>query len=297
MIAEDRILFPSNPEGRPREKKFLADLGSSVTGFSTWLDSDLVGYTTQGTREFSDMFGGKLFDFPKPTSLIRVLVKQAVSENEVVLDFFSGSGTTAQATLEQNFEDGNQRRFILVQIPEKANAEAIESGFENLCQIGEERIRRAGQKIKSEIEEENKQLKLGEEPKPIPDIGFRVLKLDSSNFDEVSGGALFDNVVKPGRTNDDIIFEMMLKWGLDLSLPIEKTEIAGYPVTSIAADELICCMDEGLTVPVLEAIAVREPKRVFFLDSVLTDTLKLNAAQIFKRVGDKLGYAIELRTV
>lgn len=243
------------------------------------------------------MFGGKLFDFPKPTSLIRVLVKQAVSENEVVLDFFSGSGTTAQATLEQNFEDGNQRRFILVQIPEKANAEAIESGFENLCQIGEERIRRAGQKIKSEIEEENKQLKLGEEPKPIPDIGFRVLKLDSSNFDEVSGGALFDNVVKPGRTNDDIIFEMMLKWGLDLSLPIEKTEIAGYPVTSIAADELICCMDEGLTVPVLEAIAVREPKRVFFLDSVLTDTLKLNAAQIFKRVGDKLGYAIELRTV
>ena len=297
MIAEDRILFPSNPEGRPREKKFLADLGSSVTGFSTWLDSDLVGYTTQGTREFSDMFGGKLFDFPKPTSLIRVLVKQAVSENEVVLDFFSGSGTSAQATLEQNFEDGNQRRFILVQIPEKANAEAIESGFENLCQIGEERIRRAGQKIKSEIEEENKQLKLGEEPKPIPDIGFRVLKLDSSNFDEVSGGALFDNVVKPGRTNDDIIFEMMLKWGLDLSLPIEKTEIAGYPVTSIAADELICCMDEGLTVPVLEAIAVREPKRVFFLDSVLTDTLKLNAAQIFKRVGDKLGYAIELRTV
>ena len=297
MNAEDRILFPSNPEGRPREKKFLADLGSSVTGFSTWLDSDLVGYTTQGTREFSDMFGGKLFDFPKPTSLIRVLVKQAVSENEVVLDFFSGSGTTAQATLEQNFEDGNQRRFILVQIPEKANAEAIESGFENLCQIGEERIRRAGQKIKSEIEEENKQLKLGEEPKPIPDIVFRVLKLDSSNFDEVSGGALFDNVVKPGRTNDDIIFEMMLKWGLDLSLPIEKTEIAGYPVTSIAADELICCMDEGLTVPVLEAIAVREPKRVFFLDSVLTDTLKLNAAQIFKRVGDKLGYAIELRTV
>lgn len=168
--------------------------------------------------------------------------------------------------------------------------------FNTLCQIGEERIRRAGQKIKVEIEEENRQLKLGEDPKAIPDIGFRVLKLDSSNFDQVEDGALVDNLVKPDRTNDDIIFEMMLKWGLELSLPMEKTEVAGYPITSIAADELICCMDEGLTIEVLEAIAALEPKRVFFLDSVLTDTIKLNAAQIFRRVGDKLGYEIELRT-
>lgn len=107
---------------------------------------------------------------------------------------------------------------------------------------------------------------------------------------------MIDDLIKPGRTHDDIIFEMMLKWGLELSLPMEKTEVAGYPITSIAADELICCMDEGLTVEVLEAIAALEPKRVFFLDSVLTDTIKLNAAQIFKRVGDKLGYEIELRT-
>ena len=105
-------------------------------------------------------------------------------------------------------------------------------------------------------------MKLGEEPKSIPDIGFRVLKLDSSNFDHVEGGALVDNLIKPGRTNDDIIFEMMLKWGLELSLPMEKTEAADYPITSIAADELICCMDEGLTVEVLEAIATLKPKRV-----------------------------------
>lgn len=174
---------------------------------------------------------------------------------------------------------------------------AYNAGYKDICKLGEERIRQAGQKIKAQIEEENRQLKLGEEPKPVPDIGFRVLKLDSSNFDEVSDGALYDNIVKPDRSKDDIIFEMMLKWGLDLSLPLEDVEIEGYPVTSIAADELICCMDDGLTVPVLEAIAAREPKRVFFLDSVLTDSIKLNAAQIFKRVGDKLGYEIELRTV
>lgn len=186
----------------------------------------------------------------------------------------------------------------MIQMPEKtdSNSTAYRNDLKTICEIGEERIRRAGQKIKTEIEEENKQLKLGEESKPIPDIGFRVLKLDSSNFDRVEGGVLVDNLIKLDRNHDDIIFEMMLKWGLELSLPMEKTEVAGYPITSIAADELICCMDEGLTVEVLEAIAALEPKRVFFLDSVLTDTIKLNAAQIFKRVGDKLGYEIELRT-
>lgn len=186
----------------------------------------------------------------------------------------------------------------MIQLPEQPTKGTLAhtDGCKTITELAEKRIRRAGQKIKAEIEEKNKQLKLGEEPKPIPDIGFRVLKLDSSNFEEIPDGALYNNIVKPDRTHDDIIFEMMLKWGLELSLPMEKTEVAGYPITSIAADELICCMDEGLTVEVLEAIAAVEPKRVFFLDSVLTDTIKLNAAQIFKRVGDKLGYEIELRT-
>ena len=185
-----------------------------------------------------------------------------------------------------------------VQLPENCagNKKAEELGFDSLCKIAEERIRRIGKRIATEVDASNAQLTLTGELKPLPDIGFRVLKLDSSNFDQVEGGALVDNLIKPGRTHDDIIFEMMLKWGLELSLPIEKTEVAGYPVTSIAADELICCMNDGLTVEVLEAIAALEPKRVFFLDSVLTDTIKLNAAQIFKRVGDKLGYEIELRT-
>ena len=200
--------------------------------------------------------------------------------------------------MEANRKNGGRRKYILVQLPEVLDdsSPAKTLNYQDLCEIAEERIRRAGQKIKAEIEEENKQLKLDGEPRAIPDIGFRVLKLDSSNFEQVADGALIDDLIKPGRSNDDIIFEMMLKWGLELSLPMQKTEVFGYPVTSIAADELICCMDEGLTVEVLEAIAALEPKRVFFLDSILTDTLKLNAAQIFRRVGDKLGCEIELRT-
>lgn len=219
------------------------------------------------------------------------LLQLGTNKDSLVLDFFSGSATTADAIIQLNASDEGERRFILIQLPENN-----EKTSEPLTDTGEKRIQLVGNKVKAEIEEENNQLKLGEEPKPVPDIGFRVLKLDSSNFERVADGALIDNLIKPGRTHDDIIFEMMLKWGLELSLPMEKTEVAGYPITSIAADELICCMDEGPTVEILEAIAALEPKRVFFLDSILTDTIKLNAAQIFKRVGDKLGYEIELRT-
>lgn len=219
-------------------------------------------------------------------------------QSALFLDFFSGSASSMDALMQMNLNDGGTRKCICVQLPENCagNKKAEELGFDSLCKIAEERIRRIGKRIATEVDASNAQLTLTGELKPLPDIGFRVLKLDSSNFDQVEGGALVDNLIKPGRTHDDIIFEMMLKWGLELSLPIEKTEVAGYPVTSIAADELICCMNDGLTVEVLEAIAALEPKRVFFLDSVLTDTIKLNAAQIFKRVGDKLGYEIELRT-
>ena len=231
------------------------------------------------------------FDNPKQLEFIKRILSVG-DKDSLVIDFFAGSSTTAHAVMDLNASDGGSRTFIMVQIPEPCapQSTAAKLGFQTICEIGEERICRAGQKIQSEI------LALGEDPKHVPDIGFRILKLDSSNFDEVPDGALVDNLIKPGRTNNDIIFEMMLKWGLELSLPMEKTEIANYPITSIAADELICCMDEGLTVEVLEAIATLEPKRVFFLDSVLTDTIKLNAVQIFKRASDKFGYEIELRT-
>lgn len=289
-IEAGHIWFGADGNGVPRKKTYLKDM-SGKNGW-TWLPHSEVGHTQEATKEIKALFDGELpFDYPKPTRLMKRLLQLGTNKDSLVLDFFSGSATTADAIIQLNASDEGERRFILIQLPENN-----EKTSEPLTDTGEKRIQLVGNKVKAEIEEENNQLKLGEEPKPVPDIGFRVLKLDSSNFERVADGALIDNLIKPGRTHDDIIFEMMLKWGLELSLPMEKTEVAGYPITSIAADELICCMDEGPTVEILEAIAALEPKRVFFLDSILTDTIKLNAAQIFKRVGDKLGYEIELRT-
>lgn len=201
--------------------------------------------------------------------------------------------------MQRNLEDGEGRRFILVQLPEilDASSEANKAGFDTICQIGEERIRRAGSKIKNELEESNRQLKLGEEPKQLPDIGFRVFTLDESGIERPEPGQLVLDVVKPDRTELDIVFEMMLKWGLELTLPVEKSDAAGYPIWSVACDELVCCMSRGLTIGALEAIANMEPRRVLILDSILDDTLKLNAVQIFKHTGERMGCEIELRTV
>ncbi|MBM9546188.1 site-specific DNA-methyltransferase [Leptospira sp. 201903074] len=161
MIEEKRILFPKSPDGRPREKKFLNDLKSELTGFSSWLNSEKVGLTTTGTREVSDLFEVKAFDFPKPTSLIKEFIYQAVTDpNDIILDFFSGSATTAHAVLALNAEDGGNRKFICVQLPEptrtkKADgtweeSEASKAGFSTIAEIGKERIRRVIAKLKEE---------------------------------------------------------------------------------------------------------------------------------------------------
>ena len=199
----------------------------------------------------------------------------------------------------QNAKDGGNRRFIMVQLPEPTpeKSEARRSGFANLCEIGKERIRRAGAKVAAEVEESNRQLKIGEEPKPVPDIGFRVLKLDESGIARPEPGQLILDRVKEGRSDEDIIFEMMLKWGLELTYPIEKIEVSGYPCYSVAGDALVCCMQDGLTVEIIQAIADMAPDRVFMLDSILTDTLKLNAVQIFKRAEERTQQKIDLRTV
>lgn len=282
-----------------RGKSFAIEPITRTKAISTLTLLDNEYSNDNSKKNIAALFGASVFDYSKPVALLKKLLECTTKDDDMVLDFFSGSGTLAHAVFECNEEDGNNRKFIMAQLPEMTPAGSVgrREGYGTICQIGEERIRRAGKKIKAEIEEENKQLKIGEEPKPIPDIGFRVLKLDSSNFDKVEGGMLVESIVKADRTHEDIIFEMMVKWGLDLSLPMEEAEVLGYPITSIAADELICCMDEGLTIEILEAIAALEPKRVFFLDSILTDTVKLNAAQIFKRASERSGVEIELRTV
>lgn len=251
-----------------------------------------------GSHELGEL--GIPFSYAKPTTLIKYLMEIAqINDGDIVLDFFSGSGTTGDAVLRYCEETHKTPRYILIQIPEPCDEKTKEykEGYLNICEIGKKRLRRAGDKIKAEIEKENTQPKLGEEPRSLPDIGFRVFALDDSGIERPEPGQLVLDVVKPDRTELDIVFEMMLKWGLELTLPVEKSDAAGYPIWSVACDELVCCMSRGLTIEALEAIADMEPRRVLILDSILDDTLKLNAVQIFKHAGERMGCEIELRTV
>ncbi len=300
-LQDNRIWFGSNGDGVPRIKRFLCELDANGMAPTSILFYKDVGHSQEGAKEVIDLFDGKgYFDGPKPVRLLQRCITLAnLDEGNIVLDFFSGSGSTAHALFAQELGKDMQYRFILVQLPEATDPkrEAAKNGYQNICDIGEDRIRRAGDKIKAEVEESNVQPKLGEEPKRLPDIGFRVFALDESGIKRPEPSQLMLDVVKPDRTELDIVFEMMLKWGLELTLPVEKSDAAGYPIWSVACDELACCMSRGLTIEALEAIADMEPRRVLILDSVLDDTLKLNAVQIFKHAGERMGCEIELRTV
>ncbi len=300
-LQDNRIWFGPDGDGVPRIKRFLSELkfdGMAPTSIMFYKE---VGHSQEGAKELVSLFDGKgYFDGPKPTKLLQRLMTLAnLSDDDIVLDFFSGSASIAHALFAQEIERDAAYNFVLVQLPEinDPSRDAAKNGYSTLCDIGEERIRRAGDKIKAEIEEANKQPTLNEEPRKLPDIGFRVFKLDESGIEKPQPGQLVLDVVKPGRTDEDIVFEMMLKWGLELTCPIVKDEADGYGYYSVADGSLICCMKEGLTVQTLQSIADLEPDRVLILDSVLDDTLKLNALQIFKHAEERKGSEIDLRTV
>lgn len=317
LIADGRIAFGTTGMSAPKRKLFLNERiakGDTKTPSSILLDA---GTTKNGTEEIMNLLGDKVFDFPKPSSLIERLLRYGMLRGDgIFLDFFSGSASSSHAVMHMNAMDGGKRSFIAVQLDEdlerskdgasidaKKTADRAIKFLKSigkpaiLTEIGKERIRRAGQLIATEVEEANRHPKLGEQPKSVPDIGFRVFKLDESGIQRPEDGQLLIDRIKPGRSDLDIIFEMMLKWGLELTYPVEEDEIEGYPVYSVAYDELICCMQPGLTTDVLEAIAARNPRRVFLLDSVIDDTIKLNALQIFKRVEERTQQKIDLRTV
>lgn len=287
------IWFAADEKTQPSSIKYLDDV-------SDMLLRSILSFKSDGGVELEGLFEGKsYFSYPKPTSLLKVLLSAMKIKDGIFVDFFSGSAASADALMRLNAQDGGERRMISVQLPETCaeGTVAKNNGYDNLCQLGEERIRRVGDNIKTELNESNRQLRLGEEPRSLPDIGFRVFALDESGIERPEPGQLVLDVVKPDRSELDIVFEMMLKWGLELTLPVEKSDAAGYPVWSVACDELVCCMSKGLTIEALEAIADMEPRRVLILDSVLDDTLKLNAVQIFKHAGERMGCEIELRTV
>lgn len=238
------------------------------------------------------------FDNPKQLAFLERIV--GISDSDaIVMDFFSGSATTAHAVMKLNAEYSADRKFIMVQLPEQCEEKsaAKRAGFETICEIGKERIRRAGAKIAAEMAQTGSQLELGADAPRKLDIGFRVFKLDESGISRPQEGDLIADVRKPGRSDEDIIFEMMLKWGLELTLPVKKVEAAGYPCWSVAEGELVCCLASGLTMQAIDAIADMAPRRVLLLDGILDDTLKLNAVQAFKRVEEKTGREVELRTV
>ncbi len=292
-VVQGAIWFAADENTQPSSIKYLSDV-------SDMLLRSILSLKSDGGIEVERLFEGKsFFSYPKPTSILEVLMNSSKATDGIYMDFFSGSAASAEAIMKLNATDGGTRHMISVQLPEETDEGSIarEAGYENLCEIGKERIRRAGSNILAEIEEGNRQLRLGEEPKKAPDVGFRVLKLDESGIERPKPGELLLDVVKPDRSDEDIIFEMMLKWGLELTLPIEKVEAAGYPCYSVAYGELVCCLADGLNMQVLDAIADMEPRRVLMLDRILDDTTKLNAVQAFKRVEEKTGREVELRTV
>lgn len=309
-ISEGLVHFGDDQTTAPNNKTYLKS--TELQSLTSMLYQD----GRAASKRLEALFGSKVFSNPKDDRVLQRLMSAFGIQNEdIVLDFFSGSGTTAEAVERFNI-GGFCAKWIMVQLPENLednlrtakgsnkkitkNAIAYLRGRRLdpvLTNLAEERLRLTGNAIKAEFAESNRQLKLSEEPKRLPDIGFRVFALDESGIERPEPGQLVLDVVKSNRTELDIVFEMMLKWGLELTLPVEKSDAAGYPVWSVACDELVCCMSRGLTIEALEAIADMEPRRVLILDSILDDTLKLNAVQIFKHAGERMGCEIELRTV
>ena len=316
---ENRIVFPGDYDFLSIQKPVLRywkedDMKKAGDKFgkvavSTKLP-DNIGMSQDGTKEITSLLGTKVFSFPKPSALIKYLISTSTEKNDLVLDFFSGSATTAHAVMQLNAEDGGHRKFIMVQLPEETDekSEAYKAGYKNICEIGKERIRKAGKKIKGDctakIDEYNSKVRVlmnnpnskeipieEDEPMPIPDIGFRVLKCDTSNMKEVYYNpvkyeqSLFSRLednIKEDRTPEDLLFQVMLDLGVLLSSKIEETTIAGKKVFNVEDNYLIACFDDNVTEDVITEIAKQKPYYFVMRDSSMAnDSVATNFEQIF----------------
>lgn len=281
LKADNRIWFGIDGNSLPSIKRFLSEVKEGLSP-STFLDYTEVGHTDEANRKLKELLEDKFFDYPKPTRLIRHLSFIASSKDSIILDFFSGSATTAHAVMQLNAEDGGKRKFIMVQLPEVCDekSEAYKAGYKNICEIGKERIRRAGKKI---VEETGK---------TDLDIGFRVLKLDESNMkdvyytpDELSQSDLIDSIsnIKEGRSGYDLLYQCMLDWGLELSLPHETLRINNNEVHIVNDGDLIACFDDKVSEDTIKKIADKKPLRAVFKDSSFaTPAARINVDEIFK---------------
>lgn len=277
-----KFYFTKNGKGGIRRKTYLENVeGRMVTNLWPYID---VGHTDEAKKELKALFDGEIpFDTPKPVRLIQRMVEISSENNDIILDFFSGAATTAQSIMQQNSlgTNGENRRFILVQIPEKTN-----NKYRNLCEIGKERIRRAGKKIKEESPLTTQNL----------DTGFRVFRLADSNFEDVKKASaeynqsqldLFLNNVKSDRTDLDLLFGAMLSWGVQLSLPMTSEEVDGKMIYSVNDGDLVACFANDITENIVKAMADKQPLRVLFRDSCFArDDAKINVFETLKQLLD-----------
>ena len=302
LITENRIIWPADATGRPRRKAFLNELESDFTGFSTMIGKDV--YTKHGTEDIDALFSARVFNFPKPVSLISSIIEQGAGDGDIVIDFFAGSGTTAHAVFAQNANDGVNRRFILVQLPEPLSPRNPEqktaSDFcdtlgkpRTIAELTKERLRRSGKKVKTD----NNMFS--------GDTGFRVFKLDKSNIrlwnpnPENLAQSLLDHHehILDGRTEADLSYELLLKLGLDLCVPMETRTVAGKSVEAVGGGVLMLCLAEKLAAAEVEAVAAgiiawhkelapAGDSTVVFRDSAFdSDVAKTNMAAILAQNG------------
>ena len=285
-IEDNRIWFGKDGNNVPRIKRFLSEVKQSVTPMTIWKYSE-VGHSQDAKQNLKKLFDGKsFFDYPKSVELIKRCIQLYSNESSIIIDFFSGSATTAHAVMQLNAEDGGKRKFIMVQLPEKTDekSEAFKAGYKNICEIGKERIRRAGEKIKEEAGLNGQDL----------DIGFRVLKLDSSNMkdiyysaDEYDQGMLenMQSNTKEDRTDLDLLFGCLVDWGLELDKPYTIKEINGHKVHIYNDGDLVACFEKDLDMKTIDEIAKLQALRVVFCDNSFVDSAtKINVAEHFKMI-------------
>ena len=285
-LADNRIWFGSDGDSVPRIKRFLSELRKTgVTPMTLWKHTE-VGHSQGATQALAEMFDGKkVFDYPKPVELIKRVISLYTDKDSIVLDFFSGSATTAQSVMELNAKDEGKRKFILVQLEESFDetSDGYKMGYRTICDAAQERIRRSGKKIKEESPLTTQHL----------DTGFRVFRLAASNYEDVTKQPgeydqqtldLFADNIKADRTDLDLLFGAMLSWGVQLSLPMTTEEVDGCKIYTVDGNSLVACFAENITENVAKAMADKLPVRVLFRDSCFgEDKTKINIFELFKQ--------------
>lgn len=288
-LQDNRIWFGADGNNVPAMKRFLSELRKTgVTPMTIWKHTE-VDHSQGATQKLAKLFDGKkYFDYPKPVTLIQRCISLYSEQDSLILDFFSGSATTAHAVMQLNAEDGGNRKYIMIQLPEETpeDSEARKAGYNTIPEIAKERIRRVGKKFKEESPLTTQNL----------DTGFRVFRLAESNFEEVKKAPaeydqsqldLFLNNVKSDRTDLDLLFGAMLSWGIQLSLPMTSEEVDGKMIYSVNDGDLVACFADDITENIVKAMADKRPLRVLFRDSCFgRDDAKINVFETLKQLLD-----------